>query len=137
MIDMQINARGSAETRPFAVVARLLVMAAVVLALVTGSTGTRKLPPGQRRTIWLNLLFFVTLGAADEITLAAALNRWPLARASALIGETLALGWFFSPGKEKPASKFLFYVHLGPFFLAVLGGAVSTAFVRFLRSASM
>jgi hypothetical protein len=108
----------------------LLLMVALVGALIVGSVGTRRLPPGQALTIWINILYFVVLGVGDEWLLAPVLNRWPLARAAALIGETLALGWFFSPGREKPAPKFLFFAHLGPFFLAVFGGAIGFALLR-------
>ena len=113
--------------------ARLLLMSGLVGALILGSSGTRKLPPGQRLTIWINLLFFVALGAADEIVLAPLLDRWPLFRMVALTGETLTLGWFFSPGEKKPASKTLFYVHIGPFFLAVFGGALGVVTLRWWR----
>ena len=114
-------------------VARLLIMVAIVLALIAGSSGTRKLPPGQTLTIWINLFFFVVLGSADEAVLGPVLNRWPLARAAALIGETLTLGWFFSPGREKPASKVLFFAHIGPFFVAVFGGALTVTLLRLRR----
>jgi hypothetical protein len=113
--------------------ARLLLMIGLVFGLILGSSGTRKLPPGQRLTIWLNILFFVALGAADEIVLAPLLDRWPLFRAVALTGETLTLGWFFSPGETKPASKTLFFVHIGPFFLAVFAGALSVVTLRHWR----
>ncbi len=105
-------------------------MAAIVAALVAGSSWTRRLPPGQTLTVWVNLLFFVALGSADELVLAPVLDGLPLGRAAALVAETLVLGWFFSPGREKPASKLLFFVHLGPFFLAVFGGALCAFLVR-------
>ena len=109
---------------------RLAVMVLLVAGLVGASARTRRLPPGQPLTVWVNLLFFVLLGAADEWLLGQALDRWPLARASTLAGETLVLGWFFSPGREKPASKTLFFAHIGPFFAAVFGGALSVTLVR-------
>lgn len=118
------------EARPFALAVRLLLMIAVVGVLIAGSSGTRSLPPGETLTVWINILFFVALGAADELVLGPVLDRLPLARAAALIGETLALGWFFSPGREKPATKLLFFVHLGPFFLAVFGGALCVLVAR-------
>lgn len=111
-------------------------MAGLVVALIAGSSGTRKLPPGRRLTIWVNTLFFLALGVADETLLAPVLNAWPLLRAAALTGETLALGWFFSPGATKPASKLLFFVHIGPFFLAVFGGALGAEALCRWRNAS-
>ena len=113
---------------------RLLGIAVSLAALIAGSSRTRRLPPGQTLTVTLNTLFFVALGAADEWLLAPVLDRRPLARAVALTGETLALGWFFSPGGAKPASKMLFYVHIGPFFLAVFSGALGVALLRGWRS---
>ena len=68
------------------------------------------------------------------LVLAPVLNRWPLFRAVALTGETLSLGWFFSPGETKPASRKLFFVHIGPFFLAVFGGALGVGALRRWRS---
>ncbi len=109
-------------------------MASLVVALIVSSSGTRKLPPGQRLTIWINILFFLALGAADEAVLAPVLDGWPLLRAAALTGETLTLGWFFSPGAVKPASKMLFFVHIGPFFLAVFGGALGAVALRHWRA---
>jgi hypothetical protein len=114
--------------------ARLTLMAAIVGALVAGSSWTRRLPPGQPLTVWVNLLFFVALGSADELVLAPVLDGLPLGRAAAVVAETLVLGWFFSPGREKPASKLLFFVHLGPFFLAVFGGALCALLVRRMRA---
>ena len=112
---------------------RALLMAGVVAALIGGSSQTRKLPPGQRLTIWINVMFFVALGAADEWLLAPVLNERPLLRAEGLVSETLVLGWFFSPGRDKPASKTLFYVHIAPFFVAVFGGVSAVTLVRRLR----
>ena len=105
-------------------------MVALVGALITGSTWTRRWPAGQALTVWVNILYFVVLGAADEWLLAPVLDRWPLGRAAMLAGETLALGWFFAPGRVNPASKMLFFAHVGPFFLAVFGGALSVALIR-------
>lgn len=122
----------STEPKP-SLFQRVLLMSGVVAALIGGSSQTRKLPPGRRLTIWINLLFFVVLGAADEYLLAPSLVQQPLLRSGALAGETLALGWFFSPGRDKPASRPLFYVHIVPFFLAVLGGASAVALVRHWR----
>jgi hypothetical protein len=113
---------------------RLLGMAVSVVALIAGSSRTRRMPPGQKLTVSVNTLFFVALGAADEWLLAPVLDEQPLARAAALTGETLALGWFFSPGGAKPASRMLFYVHVGPFFLAVFSGALGVALARGWRS---
>lgn len=116
------------------VIARLLMIAALLVALVVLSTPLRSINPLQLR-IATNILFFVALGMADEWLLAPVLNRWPLARAAALVIETLALGWFFSPGSINPAPKFLFYTHIAPFFVAVFGGALLVALVRRLRHA--
>jgi hypothetical protein len=44
--------------------------------------------------------------------------------------ETLALGWFFSPGAVNPVTKFLFFTHIAPFFVAVFGGALLVALIR-------
>jgi hypothetical protein len=110
--------------------ARLLLMASVLGALILGSSWTRQLPPGQKLTIWINILFFVALGAADELVLAPELNQLPVGRAAALTAETLVLGWFFSPGREQPASKTLFFVHIVPFFLAVFGGVLGAMLFR-------
>ncbi len=118
---------------PSSVLIRLVLMAGLVVLLVLVSTPLRRINPLQLR-IATNILFFVALGAADEWLLAPALNRWPLARASVLIAETLALGWFFSPGETTPASKFLFFTHIGPFFVAVFAGALIVAFVRRRRT---
>ncbi len=114
---------------PAGVLTRLVLMVGLVVLLALVSAPLRKINPLQLR-IATNILFFVALGAADEWLLAPALNRWPLARASMLIAETLALGWFFSPGATAPASKFLFFTHIGPFFVAVFTGALIVAFVR-------
>ena len=131
---MELSVNKQTASRSFPLAARLLLMVALVAVLIVGSRETRKLPAGQTLTIWVNILYFVALGAADEWLLAPALNRWPLARAAALIGETLALGWFFSPGQERPASKVLFFAHLGPFFVAVFGGALAVTLLRYWRS---
>ena len=120
--------------RRFSLPVRLLVMLAVVAALIVGSTWTRRLPPGRTLTIWVNILYFVVLGVADEVVLGPVLDRWPLGRAAALIGETLALGWFFAPGRLTPASKTLFFAHIAPFFVAVFGGAFCALVVRRWRS---
>jgi hypothetical protein len=113
---------------------RLSIMASIVGGLIAGSSWTRRLPPGRSLTIWINILFFVALGIADELVLAPELNRLPLARAAALVTETLVLGWFFSPGRDKPASKTLFFVHIGPFFLAVFGGTLCALLLQWQRS---
>jgi hypothetical protein len=118
------------DRRSFAVAVRLLLMIAIVGALIVASGPTRALPAGEPLTVWINILFFVALGAADELILGPVLNRLPLARAAALIAETLALGWFFSPGRENPASKLLFFVHIGPFFVAVFAGAICALLLR-------
>ena len=132
---MQTPTLRTHEMRPAAIVAaRLLLMAALVVVLVAVSAWTRRWPPGQTLTISVNILFFVALGAADEWLLAPVLNRLPLARAAALIGETLALGWFFSPGRIRPASRMLFFVHLLPFFAAVFAGALLVLLLRFWRA---
>ena len=131
--NMQTTLPDRLSPHPRSLPARLLLMIGLVCALILGSSGTRKLPPGERLMIWINLLFFVALGAADEVVLAPVLDRWPLFRAVALACETLSLGWFFSPGETKPASKTLFYVHVGPFFLAVFGGALGVATLRWWR----
>ena len=130
MITMHIPIADKRQSRTFPLAVRLLLMLMLVGALIAGSTWTRRLPPGQAITIWVNILYFVVLGVADEWILAPVLNRWPLGRAAMLIGETLALGWFFAPGRVKPASKMLFFAHLGPFFLAVFGGALCVVLVR-------
>src|SRR3712207_2549959 len=80
-----------------AVAGRIALMAVVVVLLVLVSAPLRTLEPLQLR-IATNILFFVALGAVDQWFVAPVLNHWPLARAAVLIGETLALGWFFSPG---------------------------------------
>ncbi len=118
-----------------AVIGRVALIAGLVALLVVVSTPLRTIEPLQLR-IATNILFFVALGAADQWLVAPVLNRWPLARAAVLIGETLALGWFFSPGSVNPAPKFLFYTHILPFFGAVFAGALLVAFVqRFRRRA--
>jgi hypothetical protein len=114
--------------------ARLIVMGSIVGGLIAGSSWTRRLPPGRSLTIWVNILFFVALGIADELVLAPELNRLPLGRAAALVTETLVLGWFFSPGRDKPASKMLFFAHIGPFFLAVFGGTLCALLLQWQRS---
>lgn len=113
---------------------RLMIMGSVVGGLIAGSSWTRRLPAGQSLTIWINILFFVALGAADELILGPELNHLPLGRAGALVAETLVLGWFFAPGRDKPASKTLFFVHIGPFFLAVFVGTLCALLVQRQRS---
>lgn len=113
---------------------RLVLMGSIVGGLIAGSSWTRRLPPGRSLTIWINLLFFVALGISDELVLAPKLDRLPVGRAAALIAETLVLGWFFSPGRDKPASKMLFFAHIGPFFLAVCGGALCVLLLQRQRS---
>ncbi len=108
-------------------------MAGVVATLVVVSTPLRSLEPVSLR-IATNILLFVALGVLDELVLAPVLDRWPLARAAVLVIETLALGWFFSPGAVRPAPKFLFYAHLVPFFVAVFGGAAVTAAGKWLKA---
>ncbi len=124
----------SGQTPPFgAVIGRVALIAGLVALLVVLSTPLRTIEPLQLR-IATNILFFVALGAADQWLVAPVLNRWPLARAAVLIGGTLALGWFFSPGGgERLASRFLFYTHILPFFGAVFVGALLVAFVQRLR----
>jgi hypothetical protein len=107
-------------------------MALAVVALAVISTPFRSLEPLQLRIV-TNIIFFIVIGALDEWLVAPALNRWPLARAAVLIVETLALGWFFSPGAVRPASKFLFFTHIAPFFVAVFGGALVVTLARWLR----
>ena len=109
-------------------------MGFVVAGLILGSSRTRRLPPGERRTVLVNILFFVALGMVDDVVLGPVLARNPLARASVLVTETLTLGWFFSPGVAKPASRKLFYVHIAPFFGAVLGGAACANLLRHWRT---
>lgn len=116
------------------VLLRIALMAGLVLLLVVTSTPLRTIDPLPLR-IATNILFFVVLGAADQGFLAPVLNRWPLARAAMLIVETLALGWFFSPGRLAPAPRWLFYTHLVPFFVAVLAGALVVALVQWRRRA--
>jgi hypothetical protein len=111
---------------------RLLLIAGLVVLFVVLSAPLRQINPLQLR-IATNILFFVALGMADEWLLAPVLNRWPLARTAAIVVETLALGWFFSPGAVNPAPKFLFFTHIAPFFVAVLGGALLVAIVRRVR----
>jgi hypothetical protein len=117
-----------------AVLARLALMAGLVLLLVVLSTPLRTISPLQLR-IATNILFFVALGVADQWFVAPVINRWPLARAGVLIAETLALGWFFSPGRLAPAPRWLFYTHILPFFGAVFVGALLAAFVQRRRRA--
>lgn len=114
------------------VVGRVALIAGLVALFVLVSTPLRTLEPLQLR-IATNILFFVALGAADQWLVAPVLNRWPLARAAVLIAETLALGWFFSPGSVNPTSKFLFYTHIMPFFGAVFVGALVVAFGQRIR----
>lgn len=111
------------------VVLRLGIMAVAVAALIVVSTPLRALEPVSLR-IATNIGVFVAVGILDQLLLAPVLDRWPLARAAVLIVETLALGWFFSPGAVRPASKFLFYTHLAPFFVAVFGGALVAGTVQ-------
>lgn len=113
------------------VLLRIVAIAAIVAALIILSTPLRTIEPLQLR-IATNILFFVALGIADEWLLGRLLNRWPLARAALLVIETLALGWFFSPGAVRPAPKFLFYTHIAPFFAAVFGGALLVIVARWL-----
>lgn len=115
------------------VLLRLAGIAALVIAFIVLSTPLRSIEPLQLR-IATNILFFVALGIADEWLLAPVINRWPLLRAAALVIETLALGWFFSPGALRPASKFLFFTHIAPFFVAVFGGALLVVAARSWRS---
>lgn len=127
------RSRGAAPVG--AALGRVALMAALVALLVLLSTPLRTLEPLQLR-IATNILFFVALGAADQWLVAPVLNRWPLARAAVLIAETLALGWFFSPGGgETLASRFLFYTHMLPFFGAVFAGALVVAVVQHVRRA--
>ena len=121
-----------ASPSPALILGRLAIMALVVVALVALSAPLRTINPLQLR-IATNILFFILLGVADEWLLAPLINRWPLLRTALLVVETLALGWFFSPGAVNPASKFLFYTHIAPFFVAVLGGALAVSLVRTLR----
>jgi hypothetical protein len=116
------------------VAARLGLMACAVAGLVAGSSRTRRMPPGERFTVAVNTSFFVALGALDESVLGASLATQPLLRTAVLVAETLALGWWFSPGGAKPASRTLFYVHIAPFFGAVLGGAAATHIVHRWRA---
>jgi hypothetical protein len=108
---------------------RLALIAGLVVAFIVLSTPLRTIQPLQLR-ILTNILFFVALGMADEWLLAPVLNRWPLLRAAVLVAETLALGWFFSPGAVNPATKFLFFTHIAPFFVAVFGGALLVTLLR-------
>lgn len=109
-------------------------MGFVVAGLIVGSSRTRSLPPGERRTVLVNILFFVVLGVVDDVVLGSMLSRNPLVRASVLVTETLTLGWFFSPGGAKPASRKLFYVHIAPFFGAVFSGAAGANLLRQWRT---
>lgn len=120
---------------PFAQIGlRIATMLGIVVLLVALSTPLRTINPLNLR-IATNILFFVALGMADEWLLAPVLNRMPLLRAALLVVETLVLGWFFAPGRVSPASKVLFFAHLGPFFVAVFGGALLVSAVRWLRRA--
>lgn len=103
---------------------RLLIMLGVLGLLIAASAWPRSWQPGLAVTVWVNILFFVVLGAADQFVLAPVLDRYPLARTACIVLETLLFGWFFAPGRLKPASKILFFAHIGPFFAAVLGGAL-------------
>lgn len=114
------------------VLGRIGLMAAIVAVLALISTPLRSIDPLQLR-IATNILFFAALGMLDEWLLAPALNRWPLLRTIVLVIETLVLGWFFSPGRVNPASRFLFYTHIAPFFVAVFGGALLMLAIRFWR----
>lgn len=108
-------------------------MVVIVVALIVLSTPLRTINPLQLR-IATNILFFVALGMADEWLLAPVLNRWPLARTIVLVTETLLLGWFFAPGRVNPVHKFLFFTHIGPFFVAVFLGALLLAGFRWRQS---
>lgn len=125
----------AATPSPATIAGRLALIGVAVVALVLLSTPLRTIEPLQLR-IATNIAFFIVLGMLDEWLLAPVLNRWPLLRAAVLVAETLALGWFFSPGRVTPTSKFLFYTHLGPFFVAVFGGALVVALARWWRSRS-
>jgi hypothetical protein len=115
---------------PARMLARLALMAAIVVALVIASAPLRQIYPLELR-IASNLLFFVALGSADEWLLAPILDGWPLARMSVLITTTLALGWYFSP---QVGTKYLMYTHVAPFFVAVIGGALVTRLILRRRS---
>ncbi len=115
------------------VLLRLFLIAGLVVLLVVLSTPLRSINPLQLR-IATNILFFVALGMADEWLVGPVLGRWPLARTAMIVAETLTLGWFFSPGSVNPAPKFLFFTHIAPFFVAVLGGALLVALVRRRRA---
>ncbi len=128
---MDISARRPATTA-VQVAGRLAIMAALVAVFVVVSTPLRSLQPLQLR-ITTNIVFFVLLGIADQLILAPILDRFALGRAAALVLETLAFGWFFSPGGDKPASKILFFVHLLPFFAAVFGGALLVMIIQWWR----
>lgn len=121
-----------APTLPVVLV-RLAIIAAIVVAFIVLSTPLRSINPLQLR-IATNILFFVALGMADEWLLAPVLNRWPLLRSAVIVVETLALGWFFSPGSVNPAPKFLFFTHIAPFFVAVFGGALLVGLIRRVRT---
>lgn len=114
---------------PLTVLGRLALIAAIVVTLVIISTPFRSLNPLQLR-IAIDILFFVALGIVDEWLLAPVLDRWPLARTAALVVETLALGWFFTP---KGAPRWLFFTHIAPFFVAVFGGALLVTIIRIVR----
>jgi hypothetical protein len=111
------------------IAARVALIAGLVVLFVVASAPLRTIEPTQLR-IATNILFFVALGAVDQWLVAPVLNRWPLARAAVLIAETLALGWFFSPGRINPAPRVLFYTHILPFFAAVFAGALLVALVQ-------
>lgn len=132
---MATSTQTTARATPalFHVLLRLAGIAALVIAFIVLSTPLRSIEPLQLRIV-TNILFFVALGIADEWLLAPVINRWPLLRAAVLVIETLALGWFFSPGALRPASKFLFFTHIAPFFVAVFGGALLVAAARSWRS---
>ena len=111
---------------------RIVAMLGVVALLIALSIPSRQMPVGRSATILINILFFIALGVADQLLIAPVLDRIPLARAAFLVLSTLALGWFFSPGRVTPASKILFFVHILPFFAAVFGGALAVIATRWL-----
>ncbi len=130
ILHMISNNQSASDITPLSFAKRFAIMVAVVAGLIAGSSPTRSLPPGKRSTVLINLLFFVVLGVANETAWGEYLAYYPLVRISSLVAETLLLGWFFSPGASKPASRMLFYVHVGPFFATVLGGAAATRLYR-------
>ncbi len=60
-------------------------MLMVVAGLILGSSRTRRLPPGKRSTVLINLLFFVVLGVANEVVMGDILAPMPLARVASLV----------------------------------------------------